>query len=251
MLEKKTTKPKKSKSEKETASTRKEKTAASQRLSDVVPVEAMGKELAELAQKEAVLISEEKLQEKIQALETLETIKNDRGDDVEFAGDAKDLFIAAFKHAYPVIGRALGSICDLGSFLLRVREALRPHKLYYAWLEYAGIPERTAANYVQVCERYKDRLPDLAHLGIKKLLTASRLKDCADYVEKNEQAIAEQSAAELEQAVKALRAVKRPTGSGRGRKPNYIEIGKSRIRPSMDGTKLVIEGITKKKQEEL
>jgi hypothetical protein len=53
--------------------------------------------------------------------------------------------------------------------------------------------------------------------------------------------------------VKALRSAKKEkrAESARGRRPTYISIGKSKIRPSQDGTRLIIEGITKKKQSEL
>jgi hypothetical protein len=132
-----------------------------------------------------------------------------------------------------------------------VKEKLKPHKLYYRWLEHTGIPQRTAANYTQIHERYADRLPQFAHLGIRKLLTASRLKDCVDYVEQNEEVIAEQSTAELEQAVKDLRSTKKTTGKARGPKPTYEQLGKYRIRPSSDGTRVVVEGLSKKQQAEV
>ena len=251
MAKKATKKPKEAKAEKETVSVQTKKTAASGQPSGAQEMTIMPEQPAGSEQVGVSLISQEKFQEKLQALRAQATITNDKDLDVPFEGEPKEAFIAAFEQAYPVIERALGSMHELGTFLSQLREKLKPHKLYYRWLEYAGIPERTASNYVQVHERYADSLPKFAYLGIKKLLTASRLKDCADYVEKNEEAIAEQSAAELEQLVKALRSTKKRTETGRGRKPTYIEIGKSRIRPSMDGTRLVVEGITKRKQAEL
>jgi hypothetical protein len=243
--------PKKAKSGKRTPSAPKEKTTAGEKLSTALEGKIMAKQPATVPQSDVALISKDKFMEKIQALRDQTSIKNDRAEEVPFEGEAKELFISAFEGGYPAIELALTSIYELGDFLYDVREKLKPHKLYYAWLDFAGIPQRTATNYVQVYERYTDKLLKFGHLGIKKLLTASRLPNCADYVAENEQTIAEQSAEELGRAVKALRSKRKKTETGRGRKPNYIEIGQSRIRPSMDGTKLIIEGITKKKQAEL
>ncbi len=203
----------------------------------------------EAVQGERSLISEEKFQAKIKALHDQTTIRNDKGEEVPFEGDAKNAFIASFEDGYPIMERALNSIQELGTFLMRVRDDLKPKKLYYTWLEYAGIPQKTAHNYVQVQERFSDRLPQFAHLGIRKLVTASRLPDCVQYVERNEEKIADESAQELERTVRKLRSQKKQRG--KGRRPTYIEVGKCRIRPSMDGTKIIIEGITKKKQNEL
>lgn len=244
-------KAKKAKSEKEKPSKEEKAPAVDEQPPGGAEGDAKSKELAESVQKGVTLISHQKFQEKVNALKGLTTIRNDSDEDVAFEGEAKELFISAFESAYPVIERALGSINELGTFLLGVRKELKPRKLYYAWLDYAGIPKRTAANYVQVYERYADSLPKFGYLGVKKLLAASRLKECVDYVERNEQVIAEQSAAELERAVKALRSAKKTSGTGRGRKPTYIPVGKCRIRPSSDGTKLVIECLTEKKQAQL
>ncbi len=213
--------------------------------------EAMKEEVSEPAQSGVVLISQEKFQEKVRALRGLTTIRNDKDVDVAFEGEAKEVFVNAFEAAYPVMQTAFASIHELGTFLTGVKEKLKPHKLYYRWLEHTGIPQRTAANYTQIHERYADRLPQFAHLGIRKLLTASRLKDCVDYVEQNEEVIAEQSTAELEQAVKDLRSTKKTTGKARGPKPTYEQLGKYRIRPSSDGTRVVVEGLSKKQQAEV
>ncbi len=251
MAKKAMKKAKKSKAPQDKPLKPRDTTAADEQSSGAGEAKTATKKPAQSVQADVALISQEKFREKIEALRDQTTIKNDKGEEVAFDGEAKEVFIGAFEDGYPVIERSLASIYELGGFLFAVREKLKPQKLYYTWLDYAGIPQRTASNYVQVCERYADKLPKFAHLGVKKLLTAARLKDCVEYVEKNERAIAEQSAEELDKAVKALRSKKKVTGKGRGRHPTYIEIGKSRIRPSMDGTRLVIEGITKAKQDEL
>lgn len=201
-----------------------------------------------LPQPEFDLIPHEVFQDKIAALRERATIKNDKGEDVDFEGEAKENFVAAFEEGYPILKRTLSGLYELGTFLHGVRTKLKPHKLYHSWLDYAGIPRGTAQSYVQACERYQDKLPRFAALGIRKLLIASRLPDCADYVEQHEQEIASQTTEELEKEVKKLRQRKPAKETKVGRKPTYFSIGSYRIRPSLDGNKITIEGMTKKEQ---
>ncbi len=195
------------------------------------------------------LISAEKMEEKIRDLRARTSIMNDRGEEAAFTGEDKEVFISAFEQGYPVIDRALTGLYALGEFLHGVRKKLKPRKLYHTWLEYAGIPQGTAQNYVQAYRRYGEELPRFAPLGIKKLLIASRLPNCVEYVQEHEQDIAAQSAQEFEKKVKEIRK-KKKDGRG-GRKPVYIEVGGYRIRPSLDGNRLTIEGITPTQQSRL
>lgn len=206
----------------------------------------------EVAEMPVGMISRDRFLAKIQALRERETIENDKGVDVPFDGETKEDFIRACEESYPVIEKTLSSMYEMGSFLCGVRDRLKPKKLYHTWLEMTGIPQGTAQNYVQASERYSDRLPQFAHLGIKKLLIASRLEDCVQYVQKHEQSIAEQTAEELEKKVKALRGRRKAkSDDGRGRKPISFQIGRFKISPSMDGTKLTIEGLSKDRQARL
>jgi hypothetical protein len=203
-----------------------------------------------LPQPEFDLIPHEVLQDKIQALRDRATIKNDKGEDVDFEGEAKEDFVEAFEEGYPILKRTLTGLYELGTFLHGVRTKLKPHKLYHAWLDYAGIPRGTAQSYVQAYERFQDKLPRFASLGIRKLLIASRLPNCADYVEEHEDEIASQTTEELEKEVKKLRQKKPVKETKVGRKPTYFSVGSYRVRPSLDGNKITIEGMTKKEQED-
>ena len=198
----------------------------------------------------AGLIAPEKLKERVEQLRALETITNDKGQEVPFEGEAKEIFVEAYEQGYPVIANTLDSLYSLGRFLDDVRTKLKRHKLYYKWLEYAGIPQGTAQSYVQAYNRFGEELPRFAPLGIKKLLIASRLPNCVEYVEEHEDDIAALSADELAKQIKQLRQKGRKKGKG-GRKPTYLDIGKVRIRPSQDGTRLIIEGTTQAKQKEI
>jgi hypothetical protein len=204
----------------------------------------------EFARSDLALIPHEVFQGKIKALRERTTITNDKGEEIVFDGVAKEDFVGAFEAGYPVLQKTLAGLYELGSFLLGVRAKLKPQKLYHTWLDYAGIPRGTAQSYVQACDRYREKLPQFSGLGIRKLLIASRLPDCVDYVEKHEQEIAAQTAEELERQVKRLRQQKHKKATRVGRKPKYVSVGAYRIRPSMDGSKITIEGMTKSEQED-
>ncbi|AFM26056.1 hypothetical protein [Desulfomonile tiedjei] len=193
----------------------------------------------------------DRLKEMLGELRAKDKITTDDGAEIEFDRETKEYFIRACEEAYPIIGQALKSMYEMGRFLHGVRAELKPRKLYNTWLEFTGIPRRTAHNYLQAYERFQDRLPQYSYLGIKKLLIASRLPDSAEYIDKNIQRIAKESAAELEKEVKALLAKERPKDSGRGRKSNRLDVGNYVLRPSLDGKKLTIEGLSEKKRTEL
>lgn len=160
---------------------------------EVMPVTA-----TEVAGMSVGMISRDRFREKIKALHDLGRIKNDKGDEIAFDGESRKVFILACEHGYPIIDKTIDSTYEMGGVLYGVRDQLRPHKLYYVRLDFTGIPLGTARNYLQAYERHRDRLPQFAQLGIKKLLIASRLSDCVEYVEHHEEAIASQSAVELE-----------------------------------------------------
>lgn len=69
-------------------------------------------------------------------------------------------------------------------------------------------------------------------------------------MEQHEHEIASQTTEELGKQVKAMCQRKEGKEKKVGRKTKYFSIGSCRIRPSMDGTKITIEGMTKKTQDE-
>lgn len=84
----------------------------------------------------------------------------------------------------------------------------------------------------------------------EKLPYSLSLPNCVEYVEQHEEEIASGSADELAKQVKQLRQKGRKKGKG-GRKPMYVEVGKIRLRPSQDGSRLTIEGTTNAEQIEI
>ncbi len=206
----------------------------------------------EISQAPAGMIPRKRFEEKIKTLQSLSLFKNDKGDPVAFEGKVKKDFIQACEQSYPILERTFGTIHELGSFLNEVRTRLRPHKLYYSWLEFIGMPKGTARNYVQAHERYRDELLHFAYLGLKELVIASRLPDCVEYVRQHEEDIAAQTAEELERAVKTRRKKAVPPGQKRrGRKSRCITVAGCKMWPSTDGTKLRIEGITEKQRNQI
>lgn len=195
------------------------------------------------------LIPHEKFREQVEGLRNLTTIKNDKGEEVAFEGETKDEFIRLTDEGYPVAKRMVEAISEAGAFLYEVRRILKPKKLFLTWMEFTGFPRRSAYNYLQVHESFGDQLPRFSHLGIRKLLAASHLKDCVDYVEQHEEVICKEPAQEFEKTVRKLRAKKKQ--DGRGRKPTYVEIQGCKLRRSEDGTRISIEGLSKKRQAAL
>ena len=196
------------------------------------------------------LITPHQLAQQIEALRQSTTISDDGGNEVAFEGETKDAFIRLVEEGYPVAKKMVETMSETGRFLSEVRRILKPEKLFLTWMAYTGFPRRTSYNYLLVHERFGEKLPQFSHLGIRKLLAASHLKDCVEYVEKHEEAIAKEPAAEFEKKVRKLRA-KKTKKDGRGRKPSYIEVGGCKVRLSGDGTRIVIEGLSQKKQTEL
>lgn len=193
------------------------------------------------------LVPRDKFERAVQGLRQSSTIKNDKGEEVPFDGDTKDVFIGLFQKAYPVMGAMVQSLYETGHLLSEVRKALKPQKLFLTWIRYTGIPERTAYNYLRVYDGFGEQLPLLSHLGIKRLLIASRIPNCAKYVQDNEEIIAKEPAEEFEKQVRTLQA-KREKKKG-GRKPKFLEVGGCKVRPSGDGTKILIEGLSTKRQK--
>lgn len=190
----------------------------------------------------------DKFDKAVQGLRESATIKNDKGEEVSFDGETKKIFIELFRKAYPVMGIMVQSLYETGHLLSEVRKALKPQKLFLNWIRYTGIPERTTYNYLRVYEGFGKHLPQLSHLGIKRLLIASRIPNCAEYVQDNQEIIAKEPAEEFEKTVRTLRVKKKKEG---GRKALYEEVGGCRVRPSGDGSKILIEGLTKERQEQL
>ena len=77
-----------------------------------------------LVQPKVDVIPPEAFQGKVEALRGLSTIRNDRGKDVDFDGQAKEDFLAAFEEGYPILERTLSGLYELGAFLHGVRAKL-------------------------------------------------------------------------------------------------------------------------------
>lgn len=198
------------------------------------------------------VVGEERFQQIMVALDQRKKITDDKGQEIDFAGEVKEEFIGACTTAYPVIKRTYEGINDLGRILSEVRSKLKPLGVYHAWLEFISLPRRTAQNYVQVADRYKEHLPEFAHLGIKKLLIASKVEDCTDYVAKNLPKIEEETAEELEKEIKAaLKKSKKTKKKGGGRPSQAMILGACTVHASSKGDRITIEGLTKSTQTKI
>jgi hypothetical protein len=194
--------------------------------------------------------SEKTFQRFLEHLGRTSTIENDERKQVEFAGEDKELFITLFKKAYRAINNMAHSIYEVGRVLVEVRDILKPKGLFVAWACYAGLPTSTIYSYVTLHDRYQEELPQFSHLGVKKLLAISRLDDCISYVKQNERDLELKSANQVAREVREkLQVAKKAKASGR--KPRFERFEGYIIRSSGDGTKVVVENLTKDAQKKL
>ena len=163
----------------------------------------------EIAKAEVKLMPADKFQAQIEDLKRATRIANDNGRVVDFNGTAKENFISLFQSAYPVMNRMTTALDEGGRLLSEVRQTLKPQKLFLTWMRYIGIPRKTAYNYLRVYDRFGSHLPELSHLGMKRLLIASGARDCVEYVKANEQTIAKEPPEALLKKMHELRADKR------------------------------------------
>ncbi len=172
----------------------------------------------ELAPIGVQLIPADRFQADIKALRRATRIANDRGQEVDFSGEAKENFIKLYQSAYRIMNRMATALNEGGRLLSEVRQTLKPQGLFSTWIRYTGMPESTVYNYLRVYDRFGSHLPELSHLGMKKLLIASGAPNCVDYVKNNEQTIAKEPAEALLRRISELRATRKkkigrgPTG---------------------------------------
>jgi hypothetical protein len=198
------------------------------------------------------VVGEARFQQIMAALDEREKIIDDKGQEIDFTGEIKTEFIGACKTAYPVIKKTYEGMNELGRILSEARAKLKPLGVYHAWLGFINLPRRTAQNYVQVRDRFKEHLPEFAHLGIKKLLIASKLEDCTDYLAKNLPKIEAETADELETEIKSiLKKTKKAKKRGGGRPSTALLLGNCTVHASSKGDKITIEGLTKSAQSEI
>ena len=166
-----------------------------------------------------------------------------------FEGETKEEFIRFYEEGYQIIERMMTSIYETGHFLFEVRQVLKPKKLFLTWMTLTGLQERNSYRYLKIYQRYRDHLPDFSHLGIRKLLAAAKLKNCVDYLEEHVEDAEKQTVQQFEETIRKLKGTRKK--DGRGRKPSYEEVAGYRMRRAKDGTKITIEGLSMKSQEEL
>ena len=96
------------------------------------------------------LVSQDKFREQINSLQEFATITNDKGEEVPFEGEDKEQFIRLAEEAYPIAEKMAKTMTEAGRFLHKVRDTLKPKRLFLTWLKITGFPERNSYNYVHV-----------------------------------------------------------------------------------------------------
>lgn len=197
------------------------------------------------------VVSPEVVEEKVRTLERMNRIMGDVGKEIAFEGEDKALFVANVRKGYKILASLVHSISQTGEFLAEAQSQLKGTGLWLRFLEEIGFGRRSAYNYIQIHSAFGEKLPQFAHLGIRKLQAASRLHDPVKYVEEHLTQIADEPADKFEENVRASLKKKVSTGKKRGPKSRVIEHGEVRLLPSRDGKSLRVEGLSPDLQEKI
>lgn len=193
--------------------------------------------------------TEERFKELIENIRKQPTIVDDRGKEILFQDHDKLEFIKWCDKAYPTIQNMVQTIHEVAGLLNDVRQALKPRGLFIAWLDVTGFPRRTAYNYLKLHDTFREELPAYSYLGVKKLMAASTLRNGMSFVKDNEEALSRKPVIEIEAWI---RAQKQKTKKGKGgRKPNFEQIGKFKVRKSTDGTRVIVENLDDDTREKI
>ena len=196
------------------------------------------------------MLGQERLEEIMNDLRALDLVIDDKGQDVEFAGAAKEGFIRDVESAYPVFGAALNSLYKTGKFLHEVRDRQKENRLWMKYQEVIGQSPSFINNYIRVYEKFRERLPEFSHLGVSKLEVVARLKEPVAYIEAHQDVLEKASFKEVRKIVKAEKdkGVKRRS---KKREDTVEEVGSYRLRLSSNGRSFSVSNLNKEIQDEL
>jgi hypothetical protein len=196
------------------------------------------------------MVAQERLVEIMNDLRGLDLIIDDKGQEVEFSGAAKQAFIQDVENAYPVFGAALNSLYETGKFLFEVRERQKKNNLWMKYQEVIGQSPSFINNYIRVYEKFRERLPEFSHLGVSKLEVVARLKEPVAYIEANQEFIEKAPFREVRKSVTAekARGVKHRS---KKREDRIEDVGPYRLKLSSNGRSFTISNLNKEIQDEL
>lgn len=196
------------------------------------------------------MVERERLEEMLGDLRSLDRVTDDKGDEVEFAGESKETFLKDVENSYPVFGSALNSLYLTGKFLYEVRERQKKNQLWMKYQEVIGHSPSFINNYIRVYEKFRERLPEFSHLGVSKLEVVSRLKEPVAYIEANQEVLEKASFKEVRKIVSAEKE------KGVKRRSHKVEdmveiVGSCRLKFSSNGRSLTVSNLNKQMQDEL
>lgn len=193
---------------------------------------------------------QQRLQEIVNDLKGLDSVTDDKGQEVEFGGAAKEAFLKDVEGAYPVLNAALSSLYETGKFLYEVRDRQKKHNLWMKYQEVIGQSPSFINNYIRVYEKFRERLPEFSHLGVSKLEVVARLKEPVAYIEANQEFIEKAPFKEVRKSVTAekTKGIKR---SSQKREDRVEEVGSYRLRLSSNGRSFTVSNLNKEIQDEL
>jgi hypothetical protein len=202
-----------------------------------------------VADQVVALVEQNRFQEIMNDLRKLDRIMNDNGQEIDFEGSTKETFLNDVEGAYPLVGAALNSLYETGKFLYEVRERQKPNHLWMKYQEITGLSTSFINNYVRIYEKYGDRLPEFAYMGVSKLEVVARLNEPIAFIEANREVLEKAAFKEVRQRVKAEK--EKGVKHRSQRKAAYEDVGSFRLKLPSNGRSLTISNLNKELQKEL
>jgi hypothetical protein len=195
------------------------------------------------------MVDKSKLRVIVDDLRRRRTIRDDKGDEINFTEDLKTSLANDVEKAYPVLAAALTNIYETGKFLYEVRERQKKNRLWMSFQEIVGMRKSAANNYIRVFERFGDRLSEYGHLGVSKLQDVARLKDPFSFLETHKEQVEKADVRSVTEMVRA--EVNASRRNRRKREPKILNIGSYRIKIAGSGRGLTIHGLDKDMQNKV
>ncbi|MEW6532036.1 MAG: phage Gp37/Gp68 family protein [Thermodesulfobacteriota bacterium] len=210
---------------------------------------ATGKEAAKTTSGAVGMVDESKLNAIVDELRKRKTIRDDKGEEIDFTDALKKSLVTDVESAYPVLASALGNIYETGRFLFEVRERQKKNRLWMSFQEIVGMRKSATNNYIRVYDRFGDRLGEYGHLGVSKLQDVARLKDPFAFLESHKDEVEKSDVRSVTKMVRAevdAKRKKRDKKEGR-----QLDVGSYRIEVSKNGRLLKIHNLNKDVRERL
>jgi len=198
------------------------------------------------------MVDESKLKDILDELRQRKTIKNDKGEEIDFTEDLKTSLEKDVQKAYPVLTSALRNIYETGKFFYEVRARQKKNHLWMSFHEIIGMRKSATNNYIRVFDRFGTRLGEVGYLGVSKLQVLARLKDPFAFLEAHRDEVEKGEVRSVTSMVRdEVEAQRQKRDKKSKREPQAVDVGSYRIKLATNGRVLTIQNLNKDLQNKL